>query len=378
MSLSLMLQGSVSWAVNTYANGVEISPYVSYGEGFTFRVSESGNTEPGRAEFAIVDKANAVSALSDHAYIRVQRSGVDGFRGFVTSRRPRITTTGRVVACTAMDISMLLDTTLVVANTRAAGESDSTRIKYLLATYGNQGLYNNGVGSTDVSKIQTLNAAMPKQKFKFMTLRQAIESVLGQASPSSNYYIDASGRLHTFDSDHPENDTAPYNVNVAHTLSATEAAPIDLTIDFDSSNLINDYYVRAKYRTADIRRVDLVSISLYGRRAAYIDAPDADTSTKAAAVGDAALRDTAFPLPRGSFTLEAPYDVRAGISWRAGQTFNVTSTQHGLSAKPMRVHQVGTEFVRGDGQRRVEIEFGAPRLRLRSLGTIAANVTSVG
>ena len=71
MSLSLMLQGSVSWAVNTYANGVEISPYVSYGEGFTFRVSESGNTEPGRAEFAIVDKANAVRANSFRSLSRL-------------------------------------------------------------------------------------------------------------------------------------------------------------------------------------------------------------------------------------------------------------------------------------------------------------------
>ena len=148
---------------------------------------------------------------------------------------------------------------------------------------------------------------MPNQRFKNMTLRQAIEAVLGLASESSNYYIDALGRLHTFDNSHSENIAAPYEVIVG-TPSTNQMAPEDLVIDFDTSNLINDYQVRAKVRAADVRVADEYSMSRYGRRAAYIDAPDADTTAKATAVGNAALRDTADPIPRGSFSFSSPYD----------------------------------------------------------------------
>jgi len=371
-------QGSRSYAVNTYVNDVEISPYVGYLDDFPFRVAESGGTEPATAEIAILDKTNILSRVTDEAYVRVQRSGVDLFRGFIRSRRPRIATIGRIISCSATDVSSLLDSTIVVSNQRAAGESDSDRIKYFLATYASQSLLSGSIGSSDLSKIQTLKASMGKQNFKYLTLRQAIERILGSASPSSNYYLDASGRLHTFDSDHPENDTAPYDINVTLSPSATEAAPENLTIDFDTQSLVNFYYVRGANAAGSGPFSNATSISLFGRRSAFIDGPDSRTASDASDLGNAALRDTAYPVARGSFALHAPYDARNGKSWRAGQVVTVTSPQHGISAKEYRVLKVTTEFMDGEGNRKVEIEFGGLRLRLRggSGGNSATN--SVG
>lgn len=368
-STTASAQGTEAFAVNTYVNDINISANVGYLDEFPFRVSESGGTEPATAEIVVLDKTNILSQITGEAYVRVQRSGVDLFRGFIRSWRPRISTVGRIISVSATDVSSLLDSTIVVSNLRVAGESDSDRIKYFLATYAGQSLLSGSIGSSDVSKIQMLNNSMRKQKFRYLTLRQAIERILGAASASSNYYIDSAGRLHTFDSDNPENEAAPYNINVTTSPAATEAAPENLTVDFDTQSLVNFYYVRGATSAGSGPFSDATSISLFGRRSAFIDGPDSRTGSDALALGNAALRDTAYPIARGSFTLHAPYDARNGNSWRAGQTFTVTSPQHGLSAKGFRVLKVTTEFIDGSGRRKVEIEFGGLRLRLRSGGT---------
>lgn len=354
-----------AYTVNLWIAGLLYSPYLDI---TSLRVEESGTQEQVTASFTLVDKDNSLR-LPDEGFVHIQHGGETIFKGFTRSRRPRIVALGKIAEITCNDIGSLLDTTLVVSNIRKTDESDKARLLYLLATYGSQGIWNAGIGSTDPSKIQVLKGAMPNQKFKNMTLRQAIESVLGLASESSNYYLDASGRLHTFDNSNPESDSAPYSVKVAHALGATEIAPEDLVIDFDTSSLINDYQVRAGVRAAGVRVADEYSMNRYGRRAAYIDAPDADTSAKATLVGMAALRDTADPIPRGSFTVQDTYVTRAGIRWMAGQSVPITSALHDMSAISQRIVRVSTEYLDGTGRRKQQIEFGGLRLRLRTGGS---------
>jgi hypothetical protein len=357
------------YVVNIWVNGAQIARWVDI---TSLAIAESGNQQVGDASFTVTDPAMVVSVLTDEAYVHIADAQGSLFKGFVRSRRPKIVAAGRRVEVTCRDVSSLLDTTLVVSNDRAAGESDKARIQYLLATYGSQGIYNNGIGSTDTSQIRTLRSNMPRQRFRNMTLRQAIESVLGLASESSNYYVDNLGRIVTFDNSNPINDNAPYVVRVAHTLAGGQVAPGELVIDFDTDTLFNDYQVRAKVRSADVRVADLASINKYGRRARYIDAPDAETVEKATAVGNAALLDDAAPKARGSFHVESPFDRNGSNRWRPGQMVTLHSAAHGLAGAQSRIVGVEWEYLSPEGARRALIRFGGDRLRLSSRGT--ANV----
>jgi hypothetical protein len=299
------LQAGTTYVVNVWVAGTQIAGLVDLS---TLRIRESGNHEVGDCSFTVTDIGMVASTVTDEAFVHVEDHSGPLFKGFIRSRQPRVAAIGRVIDVTCRDISSLLDTTLVKSNVRSAGESDKARIQYLLATYGSQGLYSNGIGSTDTSQIRTLRASMPAQRFRNLTLRQAIESVLGLASESSDYYVDNLGRLHTFDASQPEPSAAPYLVVVGEP-GLGQFAPEEPVIDFDTDTLFNDYEVRAKVRSADLRVADTASIARYGRRAAYIDAPDADTVAKARAVGLAALKDNAAPKARGSFAVSSPYDV---------------------------------------------------------------------
>lgn len=356
------------YVLNVWAGSSLLSRYIPLE---SIRESISGNQEVGTFEFDAVDTAVSIGAISGERYVRVEDAGGTRFKGFIRSWSPKVMGASRYWSVTAFGIESLLDSIVVLQNTRYAGESDKTRLQYLLATYGSQGLYNDAFGSTDTSKIQTLNASMPKQKFKYQTLRQAIESVLGAASDTSNYYIDHAGRLHTFDATHPEADTAPYVIRVG-TPGGGEVAPEELTLERDSTELRNDYYVRAKYRAYDTRVISQNSMDLYGRRTAVVDAPDADTLAKATAVGRAALRDTAYPKVRGSFYVSTPYDT----GWKVGQWITFYSSVHNLSGDQSRVIGLICEYQAGTGWRRQEVRFGNDRLRLRTGGTVQQSTTS--
>src|ERR1035437_4728320 len=369
------------WPVNVYVNGRAISHYVSWDLG-TFSWAESGGTEPGQAQATILDKNLALQTyITDEAYLRIQRAGIDTFRGFIRSRSPRATTTGATYALTCTDIGSILDQTIVVSNTRPAGEADSTRIKYFLSAYLKDAHF-----SSDVSQIRTLNSNMPAQSFSQLTLRQAIERVLGAASPSSKYYVDASGRLHTFDSGHPESNAAPYAIVVTPLPSAGQAAPMALQVDFDTNSLINLVYIRGKtaggsgyFPTAgdsDFNQA-VTSQNLYGIRQAYQDGPDSDTAAKAKALALAVFADNAFPVTRGQFSLVTPFDQRNGTYWHGGQTVTITSAMHGLTAQPFLVTKVTTTIINGQGNAKVDIEFGGLSLRLRAGGTTNTVGTSI-
>lgn len=354
-----------------------ITRYVDLG---TVRIEESGNNESATCSFDFIQEATSVPSnystqFDDWAVpegtVLFRHGSDEVFQGFIRQLNPVPEGISRRVSVTAYDIGTILDK-IIVAGTdaRPAGESDKARIQYLLAAYGQP--LENVIGNQDFSQVQVLEADMPKQKFVNQTLRQAIEQVLGAASPTANYYIDPVGRLHTFDNDNPEGLVAPYEVVTKATgLASDECVVSDLSIEWDTSQLINHYKVRGKNASASIVISNSDSVARYGRRSAVIDAPDADTTDKATRVGLAALADTKNPLVRGSFTVEGAYVTRSGSRWRPGQKVFVTSAFHGLLRQPYRIVRVTTTYVSGVGDRQVSIEFGALKRRFNPGGSLS-------
>lgn len=357
----------------------------------SIRIEESGNHESQVADFEILDKALAFASMRGEWKVSIFHGTSPIFRGFI--RSPRVEHEGEIyggVAVTAYDVGSLLDRLIIDVPFNATNDvSDATRIQYLVSTFG-QPLVNEGM--TDWSKVQTLNAHMPSQKFKpTLTLRQGIERVLSAASDSANYYVDYAVRLHTFDSDNPEAFLAPFDVNATPSPSATEVAPEDLIVEWDATNLINWYYVRGKnvagsgnFNESNSNMYSLnnlnsftgtYSIDSFGARKAFIDAPDADTAAKARKVARAALQDTRYPIPRVSFAVSGANCVNSsGQRWQAGQLVYITSPIHGLTGRvtdylnyrlqPFRIVRLTTTYLAGDGTRRMEIEAGGRRPHL--------------
>lgn len=354
------------------------------------RLEDKGILTPARASIEFLDKALAFEAIRGNWKILATHGAKTTFRGYIEQSRNEIRAIygGRIVSC--VDISSQLDRLLVNRYSasgpplrRTNGESDKARIQWLIDQFG-QPLVAEGL--TDWSKTRVLNSNMPDQSFKpGLTLRQAIERVLSASSDSANYYIDHRPRLHTFDKDNPENDSAPYNINVAATPGSGAVAPESLEASWNTSALINGYWVNAKTRTASAFYTDQDllpgpwSVNIFGPRYDTIDAPDADTDTKAQRVAKAALRDTRNPMLDLSMTLAGSSVLSGSQPWSGGETFYVTSAVHGLNGagtdtgpwagstptmQPFRALSVITTYLNGAGDRQVEIQAGRRRLSL--------------
>ncbi|TAL41562.1 MAG: hypothetical protein EPN91_10305 [Salinibacterium sp.] len=360
---------ATGYVVNIYVGGVLVSGKVDFR---SLKFTESGNQQVGNCRLEIIDMTNSVS-VTDKAFVSIADATDQLFKGYVKSRTPRVAAVGRIIEIEADGIEVKLDTSLVISNRRPPSgstpvESDAARLAYLLGTYGSQGLFNGSFGSTDVSKIQTLQASMPTQKFRKLTLRQAIEQVLGEASQTANYYIDNLGRLHTFDATHPEGDAAPYVIRVGDP-GAGEISPEEPDFGYDAQALKNGYWVNAKVAIASHWVPDQTSIDQYGLWAGYVDAPDADTYAKAEAVGQAALKDTAQPLVNGSFKVSSPYDKNGSLRWKVGQMVTIYSTQHGINGGQSRIVGIDWQYLSGAGDREATIRVGGDRLKLRGGST---------
>jgi hypothetical protein len=337
-------------ALTILLGGVDITTSVDL---TTVVMQLAGSQETATCEFDIADPTNSVSA-ADETTLTVTEVGSATvlFGGFVRSRRVLTLSVGRTIHVQAADYNSLLDRSVVVSDSRSAGESDHARLVYLMSTYGTQ-------FSSDYSQIATMNGSMPDQKFIALTLRQAVERVLGQASILSSYYVDPTGRLHTFD--RTTTTAAPYDVRVG-TPGAGELAPAEFSIDNDSSNLANAIYVVGSTAAGSSWFTDITSIGIYGRRERFVNAPDSDTFAKASQVGNAALTDQKDPVPRGVLVTQSPYD-----GWRIGQSITVNSVQHGLTNKVYRVARVTVKYLNGVGDREYTIELGGPLPSITSL-----------
>ena len=352
-------------------------------------IEETGTHDEATASFSIIDKALLYTAMRGEWKIHMQHGDRSVFRGYIGKPSDEIRAIFGEKAVTCRDFGSMLDRLIVKSRfVREAGESDKARIQWLIDTIG-QPMVNEGM--TSWGKVQVLNGSMPKQWFPpRLTLRQCIERVLAAASDSSNYYVDMHARLHTFDADNPESGwTADKNVNVTTSPGATAIAPEDLSVDWDSDGLVNSFYVRGKnaagsgwYTDKDLWDEGPYSLDIFGLRSAYIDAPDADTPTKARKVARAALSDTRNPIPRGRYTT---FITNTQTPYEAGQLQFVTSPVHGLNGsgadpgpwagprgpQPLRIVSVSTKYINGVGDRTQEIEFGGRRIHRysASLGT---------
>lgn len=339
----------------------------------TLRVEETGNYEPGVAEFDVIQQPiGGVSMPSNAPYfedmvfeegtIRIEDDGETLFRGNVRALAPEAEGITRVLRVRAIDVGSILDKTIIAyPDRRPAGESDRDRILHLFNTYAY------AMPNVDLSGVQTLDASLPKQTLQNVTLRQAIERVLGLASKTANYWVDANGRVRTWDVNNPDLDSngvervAPYEVNITPNPAADEIAPEDFVFELDTENIINWVKVRGTNASARLVVTDDTSIALYGRRQAFIDAPDANTENKALRVGNAVLADAAYAQPRGSFSVQGLKTTKWGERWRPAQTLRITSPFHGLTRKRYRINRVITTYVSGAGDRKMEIEFGGRR-----------------
>lgn len=336
----------------------------------SLRIEESGNRESATLEVEVFDRSLTLlnSIIGPEGKILCKINTEQVFLGYVRQPRAKWTGISRTLVLTAYDIGALLDRLIVYPSVKRDGgkERDKARIQYLLNTYGQTFMAD---GSSDFSKIQTLATDdLDAQRFANMTLRQAIEQVLGMASRSSNYFVDAKGRLHTFDTDNPETDTAPYDINVATTPGAGAIAPDDLDIEWDTTNLVNFWVVRGKNAAGSGAYSDSDSIQKYGLREAFIEAPDSTKVAQANRVGNAALRDTKDPVPRGTFSVFGPRSYNGTDRWMAGQKVTITSAAHGITSQVYRITRNTITLLDGTGNLRNEIEFGGNKRPFRQGG----------
>lgn len=351
----------------------------------SIRIEDTGNHDSATADFVIRDKALAYTAIRGEWGVLIAHGGTKTFRGTMGPVRPDMVVIHADVNVSARDIGTLLDRRIITAagTKRTNSESDKARIGWLFS----QAWAEDFQGLNFSSKVQTLNASMPNQTFPAgMYLRQALERILSGASESSDYYIDNGPRLHTFDNDNPESDTAPFKVNLTQSPAADEVAPETFEFEWDPQQRRGGLYVKGRngagsgYVTDNtLGMAGPFSNDIFGRADDVFSAPDADTVAKRNRAAKAVLHDIRNPLPRGSFTVTEPYITRSGITWAGGQLVYIWSTEHGLNGsgtdagpwagangsrllQPFRITRVITTYVNGLGERMMEIEIG-PRPR---------------
>ena len=354
----------------------------------SLRVEETGTLEAATLDMTIKDHALLLRLMRGEWKVLVQHLGEPVFRGFVREPEPEVVVRWPMINCSAVDVGTLMDRSIVTSSvTRKAGESDKARLMWLFDAFGSS-LANEGL--TRWAGVQVLNDNMPKQTFPTrLTLRQAIERILGAASDSADYYLDYRPSLVTWDDDHPLSEEAPWDVNLDPAPSSTQLAPEQFRFRWDSTGRRSGYYVQGANAVGSGYVTDRSlgmrgpwSADLYGRSDDYLSAPDADTQTKRDRVAKATLRDTRNPVPSGSatFTGEDRVVNGSGKRWRAGQLVYVTSAMHGLNGRltdpgpwagkdgglalqPFRITRATTTWLAGGTQRSVEVEFGWRRIR---------------
>ena len=346
-----------------------LARYIDWESSGGVRIEETGYSADDTAQISVKDISRVIDEITPEGHVLITQDGVARFRGYIRDWEPSPMTLSTEMSINCVGVSSLLDKCIIPpaggdAYVRRKKESDKARILWLLKTFGQPFLKDVG---NDFSHIQVLETEMERQNFSELTLRQAIEQVLAAASESANYYIDRAGRLHTFDDNHEEVLTAPYEVNLSHTLAAGECPAGGFRVNYDTEELINDYYVRGADASGSGRFSDAASIALYGRRSAFIDGPDSDTPRKAERLGKAALRDTKAPLESIRFVVSDQYVVNGTNTWLPGQFVRITSPANGFVRYRRRILRVATTYIAPTGLRKMEIEAGAIK-RPRNFG----------
>lgn len=251
----------------------------------------------------------ALLRLVDHA------DETEAIRALVTSRGPSSRPGYTGVDVVAADVGMLLDETFIPSVIRPA-ETMQQRIGFLWGWYAGSAL------SADLSNVAAIGGTLAAQSFAGVTLRQALEATISQASASADSYVDALGKLHVFES---QTNAAPANVT-EDAPEPGEVAPEDLAIDYDANTYANRVYIDAGTPAGsgffqDDRAIADANGVVVTR---VLRAPDCETAAMAQALANMYLGRVSNRSARGAFS------ITGTDGWRGGQMLRVRAPTHGL------------------------------------------------
>jgi hypothetical protein len=255
------------------------------------------------------------------------------FRGFIRARTPGKDPLHPTLSIIADDLTSLLDDAFVPVELRQP-ETMQARIGFFWGQYAGRFL------SGDLSFVASVGSTLPIQRFEAVSLRQAIEMTIAQASSTADYYVDMLGRLHVFVT---ETNNAPFAID-ADAPGGGEIAPETMAVEFDSNQYANRVYVKGATPEASLFVQDEASIAAANGlvRTVVVQSSDVTTAAMAQAMGTMYLGRVKDATPRGSFRTHSPND-----GWRGGQNVTVTSADHNITAQTYRIARVTTRVLGG-------------------------------
>jgi len=315
----------------------------------TFVATDNATSGRGLISFRIEAALSTLATVTDQAMVKIVNHALntETHRGLIRSRKPVGRPLYDATEIIADDLGSLLDDTFIAVEVRPA-ETMVARITALW-TYYRPNFLDNSL--TDVASI---GGTLEAQTFAGVTLRQAIEATISQASSSADYFVDSVGKLHVFTA---SGLTAPFNIdNDAPT--AGEVAADQLDIEYDSNSYANQVYVQGGTPEGSGLVSDVAAIAAVNGliRTANIQVPDCTTTSQKQAEGTAFLARVKAAIVRGTF------DITGVDGWRAGQMVLITDAAKGLSAASFRIHRVTTRLARPGSTTAVfkyHVEFGA-------------------
>lgn len=189
--------------VGSLSAAEDVTQYVKWD---TLVATDGGTGAKGTVNLRLERAISALTTLTDQSLLRLLDLSAhdEPIRAIVTSRRPFVLPGYTATEVIAEHVSALLDSTFIASEIRSA-ETAQTRITALWGGYAGSPL-----DLDDLSKVANIGTTLPEQNFAGVTLRQAIESTISQASTSADYYVDSLGKLHVFTS---EINDAPANID---------------------------------------------------------------------------------------------------------------------------------------------------------------------
>ena len=339
---------AISVLLGSLASAEDITPYVNMA---SLVIEDNGTSGRGTTTCHVERTLAQLTTLGEQSLLRVidHAEHADMARGIIYAKTPSSVPAYSAVDLLASDVGGLIDDTFIVSESRSA-ETMQARITALWLAYAPSP----PLDIADLSFVASIGSTLPAQVFSGVTLRQAIEASMSQASASADYYIDAAGRIHVFTS---ESNPAPSNID-ADAPGAGEIAPQDLSLEYDASSYANRVYIAGGTPDGSGFFSDTAAITAAAGivRTAVVNAPDCTTSAMATALSNMYLGRVSTSKPRGSFTSTLD-------GWRAGQNVSITSADFGLSAESFRIAKVQTRvLVGGSGAvRSYVVEFGGGR-----------------
>jgi hypothetical protein len=336
--------------LSVFAGGLDITGDVKWN---TVSLTDSGTNAKGTADMTIERAASALPEITDQAMLRVEdhtlAASPEVFRGFIRARTPGKDPLHPTLSIIADDLTSLLDDAFVPVELRQP-ETMQARIGFFWGQYAGRFL------SGDLSFVASVGSTLPIQRFEAVSLRQAIEMTIAQASSTADYYVDMLGRLHVFVT---ETNNAPFAID-ADAPGGGEIAPETMAVEFDSNQYANRVYVKGATPDASLFVQDDAAIAAANGlvRTVNIQAGDVTTAAMAQAMGNTYLSRIKDATPRGSFRTHSPND-----GWRGGQNVTVTSADHNITAQTYRIARVTTRVLNPgtDFKRTYDVEFGGAK-----------------